>query len=265
MMSKIYICYSNIDRETVLPAVRAVEMSGLCCCVPGRDIIFDRNWEQAVTDAIHSSLMILSFESENSRKSVRLKKELEEAKNSGLFKLSFEVGAFTPEEVCETVYAKLEEAKKVQQEVSVIVPYSGDLPYIFASYSHKDKDGVFAVIRLLQQRGYRVWFDEGIDPGTEWDENIAAHLEAASYMIPFFSENFFGSVNCNDELYYAREIGMDILPVYLEDVELDPGIRMRFGRKQALFYHKYADKSQFLKKIDTAQNIEICRFKSAEE
>lgn len=257
-MKEIYICYSNIDREAVLPAVEKIEDAGFSCCLPGRDIVFDQSWEQSVTDAIHESVMILSFESENSRRSFRLAKELKEAKISGLLILSFEVGSVSSEEVMAAVSEKLPEARKVKEDVSVIVPYGGDLPYIFASYSHKDKERVFEVLRLLQRRGYRVWFDEGIDPGTEWDDNIADHLEAAGYLIPFFTENFFGSQNCNDELFFARELGLNILPVYLEDVKLDPGIAMRFGRKQALFYHKYTDKNQFLKKLDSAKDIGTC-------
>ena len=51
-----------------------------------------------------------------------------------------------------------------------IRPYEGTDPYIFISYAHRDKDRVLPVLRSLSERGYRIWFDEGIDPGTEWAE-----------------------------------------------------------------------------------------------
>ena len=258
-MKDLYICFSNIDRETILPVVELLEKTGFSCWLPGRDSIYFGNWQQAVTDAIHESVMILYFDSEAARKSFRLVKELQEAKESGLLQLTFELETVTPEGVLAEVKAGLEEAKKIQKDVSVIIPYAGDKPYIFASYSHKDKQKVFSIIRILQSHGYRVWFDEGIDPGTEWDDNIATHLEAAGYLIPFFSKNYFESTNCKDELYFARELGLDILPVYLEDMELDPAYAMRFGRKQALFFYKYTDKRQFLDKVDTAQDIDLCR------
>ncbi len=264
-MKDIYICSSNIDRSKVLPIVEMIEASGLSCCVPKRDIGFEFGWEQKVTDAINEATLILYFESPASRRSFRLKKELLEAKNSGLLQLVFEVGAVSSEEVLASVRDKMSEARKIRDNVSAIVPYSGDEPYIFASYSHMDKDRVFHIIRLLQRRGYRVWFDEGVDPGTEWEDNIAEHLAAAGYLIPFFSKNFFGSQNCNDELFYARELGLNILPVYLEEVELDPGIAMRFGRRQALFFHKYNDVNQFLIKLDTAKDIAVCRSEDAKQ
>ena len=41
------------------------------------------------------------------------------------------------------------------------IAYEGNQPYIFVSYCHKDKKAMH-IIRRVQQRGYRVWFDKGI-------------------------------------------------------------------------------------------------------
>ena len=46
--------------------------------------------------------------------------------------------------------------------------YKGENPYIFVSYAHKDKDIVYPVIEELQNRGYRIWYDEGIEASEEW-------------------------------------------------------------------------------------------------
>ena len=56
------------------------------------------------------------------------------------------------------------------------IPYAGKEKYIFISYSHRDTYQAFEIITRLKKNGYRVWFDGGIDPGTEWDENIAFHI-----------------------------------------------------------------------------------------
>ena len=44
--------------------------------------------------------------------------------------------------------------------------YNGNEPYIFISYAHKDSDKVLPIIRELQSRGYRVWYDAGIEAVT---------------------------------------------------------------------------------------------------
>ena len=46
-------------------------------------------------------------------------------------------------------------------------PYEGKEPYIFISYAHKDSDRVFPILEELDRRGYRVWYDDGIAPGSE--------------------------------------------------------------------------------------------------
>ena len=56
------------------------------------------------------------------------------------------------------------------------VAYEGTEPYIFISYSHKDSNVVFPAIRALQEAGYPVWYDAGIQAGSEWPEYIASHL-----------------------------------------------------------------------------------------
>ena len=46
------------------------------------------------------------------------------------------------------------------------IAYSGDEPYLFISYAHKDSERVLPVILSLQEKGFRVWYDEGIEVGS---------------------------------------------------------------------------------------------------
>ena len=122
-------------------------------------------------------------------------------------------------------------------------------PYIFVSYSHKDSEEVHKIIEKMYKEGYNVWFDEGIDPGTEWDEYIASHVEGASYFIACISKNYLNSSNCKDELNFARDLEKERIIVYLEDVELSKGMQMRLNRVQAIYKHKYPDVDEFYDKL----------------
>ena len=258
-MSDIYICASNIDRDIVLPAVEALEQAGYVCCVPGRDFDFGLDWKQSIADAINSSTLALYFDSDAARRSFRIATELEEIEKSGLMKLTTPVGSFTHESLTALVKDSMDEALRIREDVMTVLPYEGGDPYIFVSFAEADRDRVFTVLRGLAKRGYRLWFIGGGEPGAERDEMIAEHLERASYMIPFFSAVYFEDENCKDELSFARELGLEILPVYIEDAVLPAPIEMRFGRRQALFWHKYTNKEDFFRKIDEANGIDNCR------
>lgn len=146
------------------------------------------------------------------------------------------------------------------------IPYRGDAPYIFISYAHRDAQSVLPIIGTMQASGFRIWFDEGIDPGTEWDNVIAEQIEKSSYFLAFVSENYLASENCKDELNFARDLGKHRLLVYLENVTLPAGMAMRMNRIQSVFKYKYADEAAFYKVLYSADGIyDMCDGEKKEE
>ena len=121
--------------------------------------------------------------------------------------------------------------------------YHGDQPYVFISYAHKDTPAVLAVIERLQRDGYRVWYDEGIAPGSNWDAYISSHLDGCSNVLAFVSRAYVRSPNCRDELKLSRAKGKPMNLIYVDDVELSPGLKMRYGRIYALFLKQTDDES----------------------
>lgn len=132
-----------------------------------------------------------------------------------------------------------------------------DLKYIFISYSHRNESEVLKIIEELKKRGYNVWYDDGIDPGTEWDEYIASHIENCAYFIAFISGEYLESENCKDELNYSRDLNKKRLLVYLENVKLPGGMAMRLNRLQAIHKYRYAEEKDFYDKLVTADGIEV--------
>jgi hypothetical protein len=123
---------------------------------------------------------------------------------------------------------------------------------------------VFELVDQLQKHGYNVWFDEGIDPGTEWDEMIARHIQECSYFIGYITENYIDSQNCRDELNFARDLDKDRLMIYGEEVELPAGMQMRMNRLQAIFKYRYAYPEDFYEKLFNAYGIQTCKRKEPE-
>lgn len=134
-------------------------------------------------------------------------------------------------------------------------PYLGPKEYIFISYAHKDREEVFRIIEYLQEKGFRIWYDEGIVPGTEWAKNIADHIDHCSYFIAFLSESYIVSGNCKNELTYVQKKEKKWLLIYLDDVSLPSDMELCNIRYQAIEKEKYND-NDFLEKIKSAEGIQ---------
>lgn len=135
------------------------------------------------------------------------------------------------------------------------IAYQGDAQYIFISYAHKDAERVLPLISKMQRDGFRVWYDEGITPGDEWDDNIAAHLVNSSFFLGFLSRNYLDSENCKDELYYAFDLNKPQVIVYLESVDLPQRMELRMGRASKTVADR---KGRFLRKLYRQKEMIQC-------
>lgn len=139
------------------------------------------------------------------------------------------------------------------------VAYDGKEPYIFISYSHKDTADVLNAVDALNDNGFRVWYDNGIEAGTEWPEYIAERMISCQVVIAFMSRNSQDSHNCRREIHFAIELKKDLLVVYLEDFDLSPGMRLQLSAIQAMYRSKCKDDADFLSRLCNAAIIQKCK------
>lgn len=129
--------------------------------------------------------------------------------------------------------------------------YRGPEPTIFISYAHKDAAMVYPEIHRLHQLGYHLWYDEGIDPGNEWPEEIAKALDSCHLFLAFLSNQSANSVNCRNEINYALNNKKQFLSIYLEDVTLPGGLALRVGDLQAVMKYRM-DSESYARKMQKA-------------
>ncbi|MBQ7600802.1 MAG: toll/interleukin-1 receptor domain-containing protein [Lachnospiraceae bacterium] len=141
-----------------------------------------------------------------------------------------------------------------------VKPYEGFEPYIFISYSHRDSERVFPILKHLASKGYRLWYDEGIDPGSEWPEAIASHLAKCYICIAFISRNSLNSQNCRREINFALnpEKKLNFLSVMLEEAEMTPGMELQLSTYQSILKYKYPSEEYFYEKLDHVEQIQPC-------
>ena len=123
-------------------------------------------------------------------------------------------------------------------------------PYVFISYAHANSDRVLPIIRAMQESGISIWFDEGIVAGSEWPEYIAEKVVNCHKFVLFVSDSYLDSQNCKREFNFAISRKKNILTVFLEDVNLSPGMEMQLGTYQALYTKRF--------KSDTDFSVALC-------
>jgi len=126
--------------------------------------------------------------------------------------------------------------------------YTGDNPYIFVSYSHTDKTHVYPDITSLHKAGFRIWYDEGIDPGFEWAAEVAKALNQCSLFIVFISNNSVNSRNVRNEINYALNHNKKFLAIHITPTDLPPALELRIGDIQAILCHQM-NRDMYLKKL----------------
>lgn len=154
------------------------------------------------------------------------------------------------------------EARKTQQSFGIEVPdtvpvipavqpkepYEGNLPYAFVSYSHLDSDSVLEIICRLQDENIRIWYDKGIPPAIDYNDYIARKIKDSGTVILFVTPNSMRSEYVRREINFSSKYYKDILPIYLSEAELTPGMELTIGSNEDI--RRYAmSKEDFERKL----------------
>ncbi len=112
--------------------------------------------------------------------------------------------------------------------------YTGDEPYVFVCYAHNDSEIIYPEIDWLRQQGINLWYDEGISAGKNWRAAIGDSLLGASHVLFYISTRSLKSEHCNREINLALDKNMEVVPIYLEEVELTSDLMVGLNRVHAL-------------------------------
>nr|MCR5257363.1 TIR domain-containing protein [Desulfovibrio sp.] len=122
--------------------------------------------------------------------------------------------------------------------------YDGNEPCIFVSYSHSDRDAVFKCLAHLHSRGFRIWYDEGIEPGASWYEVLAERIASAACVLLFMSSETQRSAYISKEITCAIAKGKHLVCVVLDGCEVQGAFELMLcdtqmmSRSDGEFYEK---------------------------
>lgn len=107
-------------------------------------------------------------------------------------------------------------------------------PHVFISYAHRDSERVRPFFDRMLEGNCNIWYDNGIEVGSEWPAQIQKSIETCAVFLPIVTENLVESRNCRKEISYAVAAGKPILPLYLEDTELKYGLGLLLSAERGL-------------------------------
>jgi hypothetical protein len=81
--------------------------------------------------------------------------------------------------------------------------YEGTEPYIFISYSHADTDSVYKILKVIDKEKYRFWYDDTMEIGEDFREELRSRIENCSAFLLFISETALNSKYCGMEIITA--------------------------------------------------------------
>lgn len=100
--------------------------------------------------------------------------------------------------------------------------YTGNEPYLFISYSHRDTAKVYPILDALYDKKYRIWYDESCENGNDFRDELRHRIEGSSAVVLFVSDSSMTSPFCGMEIIVARENGKKLYPIFLDDATSVP-------------------------------------------
>ncbi len=104
--------------------------------------------------------------------------------------------------------------------------YTGQEPYLFVSYSHRDTPQVYSILDALYDRKYRMWYDESCETGNDFRDELRRRIEKCEAVLLFVSKSSMGSPFCGMEIVVARENNKKLIPIYLDSEEVPPAFQI---------------------------------------
>lgn len=150
------------------------------------------------------------------------------------------------EQFDQIIYKRKKLEQILNEQKYVQLPYIGSEPYMFVSYSHKDRDTIYPILAMLQRNGFRIWYDEGITGGTNWRLMLKDRIKCARCVLLFSSAVAVTSTAVTIEITTANNFDVPVICVAIDNAVFDETIEEELNRNQKLLFEKSSD---FEKKI----------------
>lgn len=138
--------------------------------------------------------------------------------------------------------------------------YEGTEPYLFISYSHHNVEAVYRVLNRLDKEKFRIWFDDTMEVGEDFREELRIKIENCSAFVLFISNESMNSKFCGMEIITAYKNNKKIFPIYVEDnVEIPAAFKMMLENLQHVKGMATDSEEKYIAKMISGLPIETMR------
>ena len=141
-----------------------------------------------------------------------------------------------------------------------IESYNGTEPFLFVSYSHRDSVEVSRILEYIDKEKFRMWYDDTMEIGEDFREELRSKIEASCGILLFISESSLNSKYCGMEIITAYKYNKRIYPFYLEDdVKIPAALKMILENLQHISGNAAASHKKYLQKLVSSLPIEAMK------
>lgn len=97
------------------------------------------------------------------------------------------------------------------------------MSHIFVSYAHTDKTYLDQFVAWSRENGFaerELWYDQHIEGGNNWRDEIASALDEAFAVVVIVTTNSVKSLYCTFEWAYALGQGIPVLPLVFDNISI---------------------------------------------
>lgn len=135
----------------------------------------------------------------------------------------------------------------------------GTEPFIFVSYAHADAERIAPFLAYLNENGIPVWYDNGLEPGKYWLEQLLISISSApcKAVMFFVSNDSLDSPFVRTETEKAFSCKKPIYGVYLDEgLTLDIEMSAYISRIQSTFIYSHeSQQTAQLELLSAAQQL----------
>ena len=102
----------------------------------------------------------------------------------------------------------------------------------------------------MNDLGFNIWYDEGIEAGSEWREEIANAITDTCLFLYFVTPDSARSENCRKEVNLADRKHIPILAIHLEATDLPGSLDLTLSDRQAVFRYEIP-KQEYQQKLQS--------------